>query len=338
MRKLFCLWLQLLAYRGGAGGEVELTIAAADSAAEPRADTAAIVRAIASAEPRAFASDESSEVHPEIFAVHWVHIPKAAGSAFTRMVKRVACEMNPELRGSNPCCQAELCLSVSCATSTSGCPIVPGIGRHTSNMALMDLLPCCGRAWARGTVGGFMSFAFPDDPFTKPFLIQARAALELWPLTRRAEFLLRGGVTRAELKRHLARVAKRGSYDPEAYAQVEASLAAWRASDSPDTGEAPPSELRTPDRLRSEAQRVDAREYTEAVRLGRNADTCAQMTRLHPQAADARGQDDFACARGANAMPGSHSITVLRHPFERGISSAFYRGHNPVSPTPSRAI
>ena len=205
----------------------------------------------------------------------------------------------------------------------------------------MTLLPCCGRAWARGTVGGFMSFAFPDDPFTKPFEIQARQALKLWPLARRAEFLLRGGVTRAELQRHLARVTKRGSYDSEAYAEVEASLAAWRSTksshDRPETGEASPSELRNPDGLRSKAaQRIDAREYTEAMRLGRNADTCAQMTRLDPRAADSRGrgQDDFACAYGANAMPGSHSITVLRHPFERGISSAFYRGHNPVSSRP----
>ena len=91
---LICLWLLMVAGGAGAGGgDAELTTTT---------------------------ESEDSVLHPDIFAVHWVHIPKAAGSAFTRMVKRVACEMNPELRDSNPCCQAELCLSVSCATSTSG--------------------------------------------------------------------------------------------------------------------------------------------------------------------------------------------------------------------------
>ena len=45
-----------------------------------------------------------------------------------------------------------------------------------------------------------MSFAFPDDPFTQPFEKQAAEALQLWPLARRAQFLLQGGVTTAELR------------------------------------------------------------------------------------------------------------------------------------------
>lgn len=73
------------------------------------------------------------------FLVHWTHVPKAAGTSFLRPLKRIACEANPHLREWNPCCLQELCLGVSCYTSVSGCPLITGVGRHTSNMAMVRI-------------------------------------------------------------------------------------------------------------------------------------------------------------------------------------------------------
>ena len=40
----------------------------------------------------------------DVFIVHWTHVPKAGGTAFAGMAKKISCARNPAIASSNPCC------------------------------------------------------------------------------------------------------------------------------------------------------------------------------------------------------------------------------------------
>ena len=66
----------------------------------------------------------------------------------------------PAIASSNPCCVRDVCVAEgSCHSTASTCPLVQGIGKHTSNMGRLALVPCCGREWYLSTV---ISFAVRD--------------------------------------------------------------------------------------------------------------------------------------------------------------------------------
>ncbi|KAH8065590.1 acid phosphatase [Aureococcus anophagefferens] len=87
------------------------------------------------------------------------------------LARRVACKKNPALAtwvppgGAdpvhlNPCCVPRLCVSeISCYASSSTCPFVTGIGRHTSSMANLVDMPCCAREWFAKTRTSFFRSA-----------------------------------------------------------------------------------------------------------------------------------------------------------------------------------
>ena len=96
----------------------------------------------------------------EIFVVHWTHIPKAGGSAFSELTRRVACAKNPRLAAINPCCMPKLCIvEWACYASVSSCPLSTGIGRHNSNMDRLRMVPCCGAGWMSSVIGSFVKCA-----------------------------------------------------------------------------------------------------------------------------------------------------------------------------------
>ena len=39
----------------------------------------------------------------DVFIVHWTHVPKAGGTAFAGMAKKISCARNPAIASSNPC-------------------------------------------------------------------------------------------------------------------------------------------------------------------------------------------------------------------------------------------
>ena len=93
----------------------------------------------------------------DVFIVHWTHVPKAGGTAFAGMAKKISCARNPSIASSNPCCVRDVCVAEgSCHSTASTCPLVQGIGKHTSNMGRLALVPCCGREWYLSTVISFL--------------------------------------------------------------------------------------------------------------------------------------------------------------------------------------
>ena len=80
----------------------------------------------------------------ELFIVHWTHVPKAGGSAFAELARKVACVKNPAIRELNPCCIPKFCAAEKACYSLSSCPLLTGIGRHVSNMDRLRQIACCG--------------------------------------------------------------------------------------------------------------------------------------------------------------------------------------------------
>merc|ERR1719316_2558059 len=62
--------------------------------------------------------------------------------------------------GAHDVCVAE----GSCHSTASTCPLVQGIGKHTSNMGRLALVPCCGREWYLSTVVSFLRYAIRPAP------------------------------------------------------------------------------------------------------------------------------------------------------------------------------
>ena len=55
----------------------------------------------------------SERCENDVFVVHWTHVPKAGGTAFASLAKKVACAKNPAFKKSNPCCVPNVCVADS---------------------------------------------------------------------------------------------------------------------------------------------------------------------------------------------------------------------------------
>jgi len=125
--------------------------------------------------------------------LHWVHVPKAGGTAITSLLKKVVCQINPSIRETNPCCRKQLCLhSNACHAAVGGCPLVTAIGRHATNMAVATSVPCCSSDLAMGITASFTYFALANSK-TLISDESGQASLSIWPLADRVAFLLSTG-------------------------------------------------------------------------------------------------------------------------------------------------
>ncbi|KAJ1454547.1 hypothetical protein M885DRAFT_521831 [Pelagophyceae sp. CCMP2097] len=270
----------------------------------------------------------------ELFVVHWTHVPKAGGTAFASLTKKVACVKNPQIASSNPCCVPDVCVSEgSCFATASTCPLVQGIGKHTSNMDRLPMVPCCGTDWYRATVSAFMRYALravpdaaelatfgarasPGRPFELQDLrggklfnnnglgrldqLQMRVrSYETWPMAKRVEFFATTGVDWAFLKPRLrSRVFdKANSAALEQLGELARSVA-------------PNVTYGVPGRPLPKVGQVDAR-----------AETCRKTAEKLQNGEITPG----ACC----TQSGANSMTMLRSPFVRAVSAFFYRGHSP---------
>ena len=148
------------------------------------------VGALAAGSVQGFAAVDDSN---DLKILHWVHVPKAGGTAITALLKKVVCQINPSIRKTNPCCREQLCLhSNACHAAVGGCPLVTAVGRHSSNMALATSIPCCSSDLTMGITSSFVYFALArSDTLLKD--TSGRASLPIWPLVDRVAFLLSTG-------------------------------------------------------------------------------------------------------------------------------------------------
>mmetsp|Transcript_11369 Transcript_11369/g.26708 ORF Transcript_11369/g.26708 Transcript_11369/m.26708 type:complete len:635 (+) Transcript_11369:210-2114(+) len=291
--------------------------------------------------------------------LHWIHIPKAGGTAFTKLLKKVVCAINPLVRDFSPCCRLGLCLhSSSCHAAVGSCPLVSAIGRHSSNMALATSVPCCTTDLAMGITASFLHFSFPKKE-TLTADEYGRASVGIWPLGDRAAFLLSTGVSRATLTKHLE-VKK---YPPELlqpYGGTAQGIIAAALPRVTSTFESDPKIRNARVSLCSVLTRVyNHREVGAAealppacrrMRFHAIANATAPQGRALPGKASpgskAGGGGLFLMGPGvalggsqAKARPvlghprelkvGDYSLTILRHPFARAISANLYKGHSP---------
>ena len=81
----------------------------------------------------------------------WPRRSRAPGTPRSRRATRAASEMFASRK-------------VRCHSTASTCPLVQGIGKHTSNMGRLALVPCCGREWYLSTVISFLRYAIRPAP------------------------------------------------------------------------------------------------------------------------------------------------------------------------------
>lgn len=291
-----------------------------------------------------------SSCENEVFVVHWTHVPKAGGTAFASLAKKVACKKNPWLAAINPCCIRDVCVAEgSCFSTASTCPFVQGIGKHTSNMDRLAAAPCCGRDWYVTTVVSFLRYALRPVPTREELATfglaytadgvervggkksmsstiatsagngrRTQLALRAnaywsWPLERRVEFFSKSGVAIAEIKRRLIEKEVVG----EANVQRLVRLA---------TAVAPPQNETYGSRQREESQRFP-RPGEKTLSTGRCEVAAEALSAAKDGGKPDRGERTSCCER--HSRRGANSMTMLRAPYIRGISAYFYRGHSP---------
>lgn len=287
--------------------------------------------------------------------VHWTHLPKAGGTAMASLARRVACAKNPSLAtwyppGAagpahlNPCCVPRLCVSeISCHASSSTCPLVTGIGRHTSSMSFLVDMPCCAREWfaktrtsffrsalrppmsaaeldrrSVGRVGG--RWAQVDTEGNATFAtgggsgaLSRMRSYDTWPLASRVAFFARVGMTPDAIER---RIVDTGVLADDARARRALVALARREFVATPRLESFPENTafchRAARAIWSEAGAEQPREWPLE---SEDAMALAQARRERP------------CCAGRT--PGDASMTLVRHPFTRAASAYFYRGHSP---------
>jgi len=244
--------------------------------------------------------------------LHWVHIPKAGGTALTKVMKKVVCRINPKIEGTNPCCRKKLCLhSNQCFAAVGGCPLVTAIGRHSSNMALAASIPCCSSDLGLGITASFLYFTFPRAE-TLLENDSGRESLGLWPLADRAAFLMSTGVPRSTIVSHL----QEKKYSAELMGGR--TIAQLLAAAAPMVTSTHESELRDRNRRLGYCSSL-TRIYRDGD-VGRVSEVPANCSRL-----------SMAAIAGGPTKPpplarvGDLSFTILRHPFARALSANMYK-------------
>jgi len=234
-----------------------------------------------------------------LFVAHWTHVPKAGGTAFAGLAKRIACKMNPQLRDTNPCCVPDLCITTqTCEATAASCPFVVGIGKHESAMSKLVDMPCCGHEWYASTGFYFARFALRMRSYAR--------SLAAWPLEARVKFFAASGLERDKIDDLLSagvNVARR----EELMRVFDAAEPLYPVARQGGT-QSLPFYMRTCHR---------AAHGVWPVGLDHFADESSP--------AEARAARP-CCAR---RRPGSTSMTMLRQPFVRSASAFYYQGHSP---------
>mmetsp|Transcript_9661 Transcript_9661/g.29300 ORF Transcript_9661/g.29300 Transcript_9661/m.29300 type:complete len:258 (-) Transcript_9661:2603-3376(-) len=121
---------------------------------------------------------DAATLKDQLFVAHWSHVPKAGGTAFADLAKRIVCAKNARFGPGettmgfeklNPCCVPNFCADArTCMATATTCPLVLGIGRHETSMSRLVDIPCCAQEWYSGTVASFLMYALkpsnPDHP------------------------------------------------------------------------------------------------------------------------------------------------------------------------------
>ena len=266
----------------------------------------------------------------DMFVVHWSHVPKAGGTAMARLAKRIACEKNPALRDVNPCCRNVCVSEISCFATASTCPLVQGIGRHTSSMGHLVQMPCCGTEWFDRTRTSFLRSALRAKPTPELLeqvgvvnesgtfkarrnggrgMLSRLRSYDVWPVTDRFRFFARAGVPFEELDER-AKFTK--MYDNDIEPSLLKAIVGEEKNGS-RSGNARKTTIRTSQCYRA-VQALHPNDYflEETKKMSRE---------------EARKKKP-CCEK---KRPGSMSMTVIRHPFTRAASAFFYRGHSPNS-------
>ncbi|KAJ8602270.1 hypothetical protein CTAYLR_003669 [Chrysophaeum taylorii] len=323
---------------------------------------------------------EEQQCKEALFAIHWTHIPKAGGTAMANLARRVACGQNPglarvgpekmeiathEAGWLNPCCVPSLCLSeISCFASSSTCPFVQGIGRHTSSMTQLVDMACCSREWYDRTGVSFYRSAFRPAPSdsdlelagiwregdawkastarAQGLLSRLRSHLS-WPMESRVAFFARMGVTLAELD---ARADETGLYARDVIsrprvAQIWHNFTTTTTTSRP-AGTPPDDDTRGPMRRATDnmgachraaqaihAEAVDEQIFAAAAAAKATTTTTTTQGRRRPPMPLNQARRSRPCC-GAQS-PGANSMTLFRMPFTRLASAYYYRGHSPNS-------
>eukprot|EP00617_Octactis_speculum_P016355 CAMPEP_0185763040 /NCGR_PEP_ID=MMETSP1174-20130828/21992_1 /TAXON_ID=35687 /ORGANISM="Dictyocha speculum, Strain CCMP1381" /LENGTH=427 /DNA_ID=CAMNT_0028444973 /DNA_START=19 /DNA_END=1302 /DNA_ORIENTATION=+ len=173
-------------------------------------------------------------------------------------------------------------------------------------MALLEAVPCCGHDILYGVFAGYVHFVFPRKHPAN------QAELNMWPIEDRAKFLLLIGYK----GRAFAQLLIDRGYTNDFHAQggdVDSDLATLL------------NEMKL---LTAGTKFADNKKRFENMR---RLAACATKTRLP----EYKGNTSVPLGDCVNRLTrkveetGSHSLTILRHPFPRAISSFFYKGHNP---------
>ena len=297
---------------------------------------------------------DGQRCNASLFAVHWTHVPKAGGTAMASLARRVACKQNPAIASwvppgaeaavhLNPCCVPRLCVSeISCYASSSTCPFVTGIGRHTSSMANLVDMPCCAREWFSKTRTSFFRSAMRppmsdaqmrklryeriDGKWTqvddrgRPTratgtggALSRMRSYEAWPMESRVAFFARTAVPLDLIEKRIRDV---GIYGDDPGAQRRLIALARRETVEKDMTEKGPENTAL-------CHRASHAIWADAV--GEQLHDWAGEPE-EPMRLDVARKHRPCCER---REPGDSSMTLLRHPFTRAASAYFYRGHNP---------
>lgn len=298
----------------------------------------------------------------QLFVVHWSHVPKAGGTAMANLARRVACAQNPHLarigddelpieahhkKWLNPCCVPTLCLSeVSCFASTSTCPLVQGIGRHTTSMMMLADMACCSSEWFERTRISFYRSAWRPPPSEEDLertgvvrvakdkwkALSASAvglairmhSYVLWPLESRLAFFASVGVGLEEIESRAQHTGlfERGFMTRDRARQIHANFS-----------------VRAGSLLgRTRQTVVDSVAICHRAAQTIHADALAGHS-LPPFPSEAwrrrvamnRSQAMLHRPCCSLTTAGANSMTLLRLPFTRLASAYFYRGHSPNS-------
>jgi len=282
---------------------------------------------------------DAATLEDQLFVAHWSHVPKAGGTAFADLAKRIVCAKNARFGPGettmgfeklNPCCVPNFCADArTCMATATTCPLVLGIGRHETSMSRLVDIPCCAQEWYSGTVASFLMYALkpsnPDHPTDAELaaagvdragdVITLRPVDELklgwkaralrghyaWPLERRVAFFARTGVPRADLER---RIRLKFPDDERATKLLEIAETAGPG-----------------------IRRPEAMETCHRAAHGTWPDAAAAYSAYPDALPAAVAKVARPCC--SQRSPGSASMTMLREPFRRAASAFHYGGHNP---------
>ncbi|KAH8053731.1 acid phosphatase [Aureococcus anophagefferens] len=289
------------------------------------------------------------------------------------LARRVACKKNPALAtwvppgGAdpvhlNPCCVPRLCVSdLTCDASSSTCPFVTGIGRHTSSMAELVDMPCCAREWFAKTRTSFFRSALrppmSDEEMRRRSyarvngkwarvdrygnataasgisgVLNRMRSYDVWPLESRVAFFARVAVPLDMIEKRIRDVGVRGD-DREA--QRRLIMLARRESVEKDMTEKSPEHTGFGNEGGWSAfgERNQRAELGFCHRASHAIWAGAVAEQVHDWTDAPDGMDLATAARERPCcglrQPGDSSMTLLRNPFTRAASAYFYRGHSP---------